>query len=524
MADMQLLPAGLFERQIIRNGDMEQDLFSYNFKYGLAVTNQLLHQGIWRSEYMFVLDKNDTMPLYVQLYQQIKNDILKGNIKTGTKLVSSRKLAMDLRISRNTVELAYDKLFSEGFLISRSRQGYYAELPLVEAFDKKDRLETIQTGLEIRVDENIIYDFKNKKMYLDEFPFGKWKALTNKCFLDYKNGFLQYGCPFGEPSLRSEIKRHIYHYRQINCKVKQIVIGSGTQFCLELVCHLLKVKNLSIAMEEPGYSRSRMTFQNNGFQICPVQIDEHGIDISSLDTVDVVAAYVTPSHQYPTGIIMSKDRRLELGEWAKRNDAFIIEDDYNCCFQYDINPIPSIQSFYSDRVIYIGTFSDILFPAIGVSYMVLPEPLLDELCKRYCHDATFVPFLTQKTLELFMREGGWEKYIRKTVLHQRKKRDMLVSALQTEFEDKIHVWGAHAGLHILVQAKWTVTEDELIDRAGKSGVGIQPASDFWSCPPKGEESLVLLNYGGILLEQIPAAIKSLRQAWLENGSGAIKKH
>ncbi|WP_313187043.1 MocR-like pyridoxine biosynthesis transcription factor PdxR [Lacrimispora sp.] len=471
---------------------------------------------------MFVLDKNDAMSLYAQLYQQIKNDILKGNIKPGTKLLSSRKLAMDLRISRNTVELAYDKLSSEGFLTSRSRQGYYAELPLAEAIGKKDRAETMHTGLEPQA-EHVVYDFQNKKLQTDEFPFGKWKTLTNKCFLDYKNGFLQYGCPFGEPGLRSEIQRFIYHKRQVNCQVKQIIIGSGTQFCLELICQMLKAKGLSIAMEDPGYDRTRMTFQNNGFQVYPVPVDEHGIEIGSLNPMKAAAVYVTPSHQFPTGVIMSKDRRMELAGWAKRNDALIIEDDYNCCFQYDRSQVPSIHSFCSDHVIYMGTFSDMLFPAIGVSYMVLPEPLLGELCDRYCHDTTFVPFLTQKTLELFMREGLWEKHMRKTVMHQRKKRDMLVNSLQNVFEDKIDVWGVHAGLHILVQAKWPVTEAELIASASKVGVGIRPASDFFSCPQNRKDGLVLLNYGGMLLEQIPIAIKLLGQAWLNNEPGAIKE-
>ncbi|QIB69917.1 PLP-dependent aminotransferase family protein [Aminipila butyrica] len=472
---------------------------------------------------MFVLDENEEMPLYVQLYQQIKNDIIKGDIKSGTKLLSSRKLAMDLRISRNTVELAYDKLSSEGFLISRPHQGYYAELPLMEALDKQEGIGKPQLELESQDDKNIIYDFQNKRLHPDEFPFGRWKALTNKCFLDYKNGFLQYGCPFGEPSLRAEIQRHIYHHRQVKCQAKQIIIGSGTQFCLELICHVLTDQNMNIAMEEPAYNRTRMTFQNNGFHIRPIQMDEHGIDISQLKNKTVAAAYVTPSHQYPTGIIMPKTRRVELAEWAKCNDTFIIEDDYNCCFQYDINSIPSIHSFCSDRVIYMGTFSDLLFPAIGVSYMVLPEQLVDKLCERYCHDTTFVPFLTQKTLELFMREGFWEKHMRKTILHQRKKRDVLVKSLRHEFKDKIHIWGTHAGLHILVQAKWAVTEEELIAQANEMGVGVQPTAEFWSCTQNMKNGLVLLNYGGMLLEQVPAAVKLLRQAWLKNEKGAVKE-
>lgn len=470
---------------------------------------------------MLVLDEKEAMPLYAQLYQQLKNDILKGNIKYGTKLISSRKLAMDLRISRNTVELAYEKLLSEGLLISRPRRGYYTERPFVKRFDEQEKPETVQPGPENQADELMAYDFRNKKLHPDEFPFRKWKELTNKCFLDHRNGFLQYGCPFGELGLRSEIQRHLYLHRQINCKAKQIIIGTGTQFCLELVCHLLKAKNKSIAMEEPGYNRSRMTFQNNGYQVCPVRLDQYGPDISLLTAKDVAAAYVTPSNQYPTGIIMSKERRLELSQWAKSRNTFLIEDDYNYCFQYDSNPIPSLHSFCSDRVIYMGTFSDVLFPSIGVSYMVLPEQLLEEMCRRYCHDTIFAPFLTQKTLELFMREGFWEKHIRKTFSHQRKKRDMLVGSLSNEFKDQLHVWGTHAGLHLLVQAKWPVTEGELIAGAGRAGVGVQPASGFWSCPQNAEKGLVLLNYGGMRLEQIPIAVKLLRQAWLKKETEAV---
>ncbi len=471
---------------------------------------------------MVVLDEKSKMPLYIQLYQQIKNDILNGYTRAGAKLPSSRRLATELRISRNTVELAYESLYSEGFLISKPRQGYYVELPLLEAFDKKEDTQAFQAEPELWEDENTIYDFQNKRLPPDEFPFEKWKVLTNRCFHDYKTGFLKYGCPFGEPGLRSEIQKYLYNYRKVSCMAKQIIIGSGTQFCLELVCQILKLRGSNIAIEEPGYDRARMTFQNNGFRICPIELDEHGMNVNLLDTVDIVAAYVTPSHQYPTGIVMPKGRRLELTEWAKRSGTFIIEDDYNCCFQYDMKPIPSIQSFGSDRVIYIGSFSDLLFPAIGISYMVLPEQLLFELCKRHCHDATFVPFLTQKTLELFMREGFWERHIRKTVQQQREKRNILVNVLQNEFGDTVNILGTQAGLHLLVQVKWPVTQEELISSAYKAGVGVQPISDFWSCSQNEKDNLVLLNYGGMVLEHIPAAIKLLRQAWLNNKSGAMK--
>lgn len=472
---------------------------------------------------MLVLDPKSKMPLYAQLYQQIREDISNGSIKVGTRLPSSRKLATDLRISRNTVELAYEQLSSEGFIKSRPRQGYYSELPPFEAPDKRAPSEAISPEADDSPEGNIIYDFQNKKVHSEDFPFDRWKKLVNRCFQEYKNGFLQYGCPFGEPGLRSEIQRHIYNYRQVECKAKQIIIGPGTQFCLELVCQLLKPSGTNAAMEDPGYAPTRTTFQNNGFKIYPVELDANGINVNLLNAVDAHAVYVTPSHQYPTGIIMPMDRRLELVEWAKRKKTVIIEDDYNYSFQYDQKPLPSIHSLCSDRVIYMGSFSDILFPAIGVSYAVLPEHLLDRLCKRYCSDTTFVPFLTQKALELFFREGLLEKHVRKTIQQQRKKRNMLVSALKNELGNHIRIIGEHAGLHLLVQATWEITGEELINLAKQAGVSVQPTSDFRSWPQAEENGTVLLNYGGMKPEHIPIAVGLLREAWLTGRTGAIKK-
>jgi GntR family transcriptional regulator/MocR family aminotransferase len=463
---------------------------------------------------MIVLDEKSKTPLYAQLCEQIKEDIVRGGIKSGAMLPSSRKLAADLRISRNTVELAYEQLYAEGFLISKPRRGYFAELPSFELLSRGHWAELNEKEPDGQAENAAIYDFQNERLHPDEFPFEKWKALTNKCFRDYKTGFLQYGCPLGEPGLRSEIQRHIFKYRQVTCQAKQIVIGSGTQSCLELLCPTLKPRGLRIAMEEPGHDRTRATLRNNGFEVRPVGLDEKGIGVERLRRMDVAAAYVTPSRQYPTGIIMPRDRRLALVEWARQNDAFLIEDDDNCCFQYDEKPLPSLQSLCSDRVIYIGSFADLTFPAIGIAYMVLPHSLLDEFCERHCSDTTLAPFLTQKTLELFMREEYWEGHVRKTVRQQRKKRDRLVSALKGEFGDRVQIQGSQAGLHVLVQAKWRTTEAELVGRAARAGVKVQPTSVFWSGSPSGGHATVLLHYSGMTPAQIPDAVRLLREAWL----------
>ena len=462
---------------------------------------------------MLIVDETSKTPIYLQLYKQIREDIMNGTLTPGTKLNSSRALSAELRISRNTVDLAYGKLYAEGFLLSKPRLGYFVELPLIEGTGQKEVCTESGETLIQNKKYNIIHDLSSKKLNQDEFPFQKWKALSNKCINYYKHGMLEYVCPFGEPGLRSEIQRFIYHYRQVKCLAKQIIIGPGTQFCLELICPYLVRSGGKIAIEDPGYHKTKATLRNNGVQICPIPLDEQGIDVRLLSSTESAAAYVTPSHQYPTGIVMSKKRRRELAEWAKQTHSFIIEDDYNGCFQYDLKPISSIQSLCPDNVIYIGSFSELLFPSIGVSYMVLPNALLEELCASHCHNAIYVPFLTQKTLELFMREGFLESHVRKMVKLQRDKRNLLMSSIRNEFGDKVLILGEHAGFHLFLHIQWETDEETLIRKARSIGIALQSTTEFWndSFTPRGTH--ILMNYGGMQLEDIPEVIKQLKAAW-----------
>lgn len=465
--------------------------------------------------YMLVLDEKSKTPLHAQLYQQIKTDIVCGRIKAGTKLVSSRRVSAELRISRNTVELAYERLCSEGLVVSKPRRGYFVEILEPETFNKSEAAKDVRAAPVKRPPQNTLYDFRPCNLYLKNTPLAQWKRLMNRCFNEYREGFSRHGAVFGEMGLRAEIQRYIHDYRDVRCTAEQIVVGPGTQFCLGLACALIKSGGLSVAMEEPGYLNSRVTFQNNGFKVCPVRLDEHGLSVKALEETEAAAAYVTPSHQFPVGTVMSAARRTELAEWAGRRDALIIEDDFNCHFQYDVKPVPSLQSLCSDRTIYMGSFSNMLFPCIRISYMVVPGQLLGRLYERAEYDAPFVPFLMQKALELFIREGYWESHVRRVKKHQKEKCEALTNALRHEFGDGIRIIGAHAGLHLLVQVKWPMDEAELIRRASRAGVGVYPTEKYWIHPENSGGGTVLLNFGGMAPENIPAAVRLLRSAWLK---------
>jgi GntR family transcriptional regulator/MocR family aminotransferase len=462
---------------------------------------------------MLILDEHSKTPLYAQLYEHIKTDILSGAIKAGQKLKSSRAASAELHISRNTVDLAYGQLFAEGFIAAEPRKGYYAEalnIKLPQQCESAHNAEAAQ-----KPERNIMYDFRCGKLLLSELPCNQWQKLTARCFLDYRENLARQGSAFGELGLRLEIQKYIRNYRDVACAAEQIIVTPGTQFSLDIVCRLLKSLNngLAIAMEEPGYEQSRVTFQSGGLNVCPICLDRCGLMASALESSDVAAAYITPHHQYPTGIVMPMSRRAELAALAERKDILIIEDDYNCHFQHSQRPIPSLQSLCTDKTVYIGGFSDIMLPCIQVAYMIVPDRLLAQLHRWYDSHAPFVPFLTQKPLELFMQEGHWERHLRKMRKIQKLKCEALVNALKDKFGDSILLSGFQTGLHLLVQAKWPVKEDELVYQARKIGVGVYPTSNHWSRPKDAANGTVLLNYGGISLTDIPLAAELLYSAW-----------
>lgn len=461
------------------------------------------------------LDYNSSKCLYEQIYEHVRNEISGGKLLSGERLPSTRALAEYLQISRSTVEFAYEQLLSEGYIEAKPYKGYFVckldELPENNSihklvFPKQDnKLKKAETE----------YVFSPNGLDMTVFPYGVWKRITRNILNESNTDLFSLGEPQGDCSLRQTISRYLHSARGVNCAPEQIVVGAGNDYLLLLLEKLLG-RHVGIAMENATYMRAFRIFQSFGYRIETVKTDESGMQVEDLQKKQVKAAYVMPSHQYPTGITMPIGRRMELLRWAAGEDErYLIEDDYDSEFRYRGKPIPSLQGADKNgKVIYIGTFSKAIAPAIRVSYMVLPYSLL----KRYQEECYFysstVSRIDQRILNEFIREGYFERYLNKTRKIYREKHDLLLQELKP-FGEQFSIMGEHAGLHVLLQSKAAqITEDELIRKAASMGVKVYGLSDSVIDRKEIMTPTIILGYGGLKTEEITKGIEKLKQAWL----------
>ncbi|HMM22278.1 MAG TPA: PLP-dependent aminotransferase family protein [Selenomonadales bacterium] len=464
---------------------------------------------------MLIIREASDIPLYLQLYQQIRDEIAAGRFPSCSKLPSSRQLAKELNVSRNTVEFAYQQLYAEGYLKSKPRSGFYVERlePDKATAAAPERIPPPDDRSEPE-EEPCRYDFQYGKLDPDCFPFAVWHKLTSQCLRNEKEGIMSYGDRQGEWGLRCEIAKYILAFRGIHCSPDQIVIGAGTQYCLSLLCQLIGAQTGAVAIEEPGHDGSRAVFGNYGFSIVPIGLEEDGIHVAQLEQSPARAVYITPSHQFPTGIIMPISKRLRLLEWAAKKNGIIIEDDYASHLRYNIKPIPSLRGIRnSENVVHVGSFSKSLSPALRLSYMVLPPALLDGYRRMFKDYVSTVPFLQQKTLELFMKEGHWERHLRRSTQLYKKKHELLLQSLQKYLGDRVAVYGKHAGVHLMLGVKAGLTEAQLIEKAAAEGVRVYPVSRHWFQPENYGDNMVLLGFSGIRDRDIDPGVRLLRKAW-----------
>ena len=322
--------------------------------------------------------------------------------------------------------------------------------------------------------------------------------------------------------LRREIARRVHATRGVNCDPEQVVIQPGTQAALGNLLDLFDVKHDRVALENPGYDGAAAVFCNRGFRINPLPLSANPSEASQETYIEALRAskakllFCTPSNQFPIGITMPLSMRVRLIEWAASNDGYIFEDDYCREFRYGERPIPSLQSLDTrNRVIYMGTFSKVLSPALRMSYIILPPQLLDRWREKFARHYCPVPWLSQKVLYLFIKEGHWDRYTRSTMTAYHKRHDLLMECLRREMGDKIEIFGGVAGLHLLVATHDGRSETELITAAEKHGVRVYPTSGYWL---KGHETdpcgrCVLIGFSSIEPELIPEGIHRLAEAW-----------
>ncbi|MGD1912414.1 MAG: PLP-dependent aminotransferase family protein [Rivularia sp. (in: cyanobacteria)] len=478
------------------------------------------------------LDNNSSKPLHQQLYEQLRQAILTGRLTPGERIPSTRALSKSLSISRFTVTTSYEKLLSEGYLETIIGSGTFVckQIPddliqsnIIERVEKINpssiKLSTygetlVNTKNVPRVREpKLEINFRYGTPALSEFPIKQWRRLLSRycsANLDWLNYSRE---PLGYQPLREAITHYLTRSRAVNCQPEQILITNGTQQALDLILRLLIEPGETIAMENPGYLSARMIFETQGANILPISVDNAGLIVQQLANStqnNIRLVYVTPSHQFPTGAILSLPRRLELLNWAQQTRGLIIEDDYDSEFRYGEKPIPALQGLdCSDSVLYIGTFSKIIFPSLRIGYLVLPKNLVAPFTRAKWLCDRHLPILEQQVLADFIELGYLERHIRKMRSIYDKRRQTLVKLLQKHFGNNTQILGEKAGIHLMVRLNTNLTDEEIIQRAAKVGVGMMSANPHYlTNHPTGE---FIFGYGELTETQLKQGICRLAE-------------
>lgn len=453
----------------------------------------------------------DSDALYIQIYQQIRQQIRSGVLPEGFRLPSKRQLAAQMGISVNTVSAAYGQLVSEGFLLSKPQCGFF----VCQLDDLIQNPPAEERHTEPTVTDRYAVDFSINDVARDKFPFHAWRKAMSKSFNEYDPDLLTSTPPQGDYALRQAIARYLYQARGVDCTAEQIIIGAGNDNLIMMLSYILD-SSCTIGMENPVYHKAMHFFRRMGHAVKSFPVDGHGLQVEPLESYDNIAVYVTPSHQFPLGITMPISRRIKLLNWTQEGKSrYIIEDDYDSEFRYNSRPIPALQSLdHNGRVIYLGTFSKSIAPSLRISYMVLPRPLLKQYHEQYLYFQSAVSRFEQAVLHEFITSGQFETHLNRMRKHYRTGAQELAHAL-TEFGDQLEIFGEGAGLYLVAQLKTGLTEEEMCRRAKEAGVRVYPVSPYFTGEvPQEHQSKVLLGFGGLDTAQIREGVARLRTAWL----------
>ncbi len=448
-----------------------------------------------------VFEENSSKPLYLQLYEEIKQSISHGEIAPQEKLPSLRNLSAQLQVSLTTVEQAYNQLMVEGYIYSKANSGYFAsnlpsnqgKVPPPIQFLPQDAPHPGE----------MVYD-------LSCFDFNKWKKCFNQVISYQAPQLLFPSDPQGEVELRREIALYLYQSRGVSCDQDQIVIAAGVQQITSHISILLNKKSIfNVIVEDPGYLPVRKIFTDRGFSVTPVSVHTSGIDIKKLPTNIPSSVYVAPSNQFPTGAVMPIASRYALLQWAGENGSYIIEDDYDSELRYFGRPIPALQGLdQQGRVIYLGSFSSTLYPSIKISYMVLPRDLLHIFLSFKEEYSQTSSKGEQLTLAQFMRQGYYQRGIRKLRRLYAQKLQIALSV----FKEHPHIQAQNStsGIHIILKVNHQKTPSQLTQDGKSLGILLIPLSSLSS---SGDDSSLILYYSHIPKDDLQDRLQKLLKLW-----------
>lgn len=462
------------------------------------------------------LDPEMEKPLYQQLYDSLAAQIRSGALKKGDRLPGKRTLASQLAVAVNTVDTAYHILVAEGYLEARAKSGFFVleytdVLPrqAVSAEEPEKKKEAPPPAPSVR------FDLSTGAVDTDLFPFRTWGRIQ-KDLLYNGNELLCHGQRQGDPELRRELAEYLSAYRGVVCSVEQIVVGAGVEYLLGLLAQLLR--GSTAAVENPGYDRSRTILENNAIPCRCVDIDGSGLDPAGLEASGANLCYVTPSHHFPTGVTMPVGRRAQLLRWASaREGRYILEDDYDAEFRFDMRPLPSLQGMAgpNGRVVYLCTFSKSLAPSIRIACMVLPRELRERYERAFGSYSNTVSRFEQQTLGRFLEEGYFTRHLARMRGAYKARMEKLAEALEKRFgREKIVLKGRHTGLHLLLTVSEGPGEEAMVASALEQGVRIRGLSGYYMerkdhCPP----NTVVLGYASLKDGEIEELVGRLWEAW-----------
>jgi len=467
---------------------------------------------------MIYLNQESRESLYLQIYTQVKSEIISGILKEGEVLPGSRSMAKMLGVSRNTADNAYNQLLMEGYIEPKRGIGYLVlEVPdFPKGFRRHDVKEQPMAEEVKSKPDSVVYDLTNSSHTSDLFPKRLWQKYTLESLdrLEREARLSIHLDKQGEPYLRHSLHVYLERIRGVCCKEEQIIITSGLQQSLDIICKLLPQTRADILMEEPGYNKAAAVFTNAGKTIRTVPVDENGLEVSKLPLEPkICAVYTTPSHQFPTGAVLPIGRRYELLKWAAVNDSFILEDDFDSEQRYYAKPVPSLQSIDTEgRVIYLGTFSKALSPSIRMGYMILPAKLMEQYLYKFENYNSTTPLLNQYIIGRLIETGQYDRHVRRLNRIFRKR----LECFQTEFQsmnDKVKISSNGTGQYFLLRFSEEVTQEVLIQEALQNGVRVYSTMQFWQdkaeCPP----DTLFLGFSKIDLKDIPDCVMRLKKAW-----------
>jgi GntR family transcriptional regulator/MocR family aminotransferase len=474
------------------------------------------------------IDRSIATPLNKQIYDAYRAAILRGDLSPGQQIPSSRKLAEEIQVSRFPVLHAYTQLLAEGYFESRVGAGTFVSASLPEQL--MSAVQQVQPSAQTSDHPRPVAHrcsllpsfmpalsrrgwgaFGLHQPAFDEFPFRIWSSLVSLHSRNPTANALHHIDPLGSARFREAVCAYLRTARAVECTPGQVMIVSGSQQALDITARVLLDPGSAVWVEEPGYSLQRALLIAAGCRIIPVPVDGDGMSVAAgiQRFPQARAAFVTPSHQYPLGATMSASRRLQLLNWAQSSGAWVIEDDYDSEYRFESRPVASMQGLdVNARVIYIGTFSKVLFPSLRIGYIVIPVDLVERfIAFRFTMDI-FPPYLYQEVLADFMQMGHFGRHLRRMRQLYSERRTALVEAIQSEFGDMLEIHGAEAGMHLAVTLPEGFNDTEISERAAKLGLWLPRLSPCYF--EENARQGFVLGFASTPTDQIPRAVSQFR--------------